>query len=117
MKNFKTFQRQKRHVRILARMTGTASRPRLTVYRSLKFHYATLVDDQKHKVLLSVSDAAKTAKVKGKKSDRAKEVGKLLAKKALEKGIQSCIFDRAGYKYHGRVKMVAEGAREGGLKF
>lgn len=96
-------------------MKGTIECPRLVIYRSLKYHHAQLVDDASHKVILGASDSR--LKLKGKKSDRAKELGKLLGKKAIEKGITSCVFDRAGYKYHGRVKALADGAREAGLKF
>lgn len=115
MKNSKVLQREKRHRRIRARITGTASRPRLVVFRSLKKNYAQLIDDAKGHVLLSASDHSfvKT----GNKSERAKKVGAELAKKALEKGITACVFDRSGYQYHGRVKALAEGAREAGLKF
>lgn len=115
MKSTKSLQRAKRHRRIRSREKGTKDCPRLVVYRSLKFNYAELVDDRAHKVLLGATD--RNLKVKGTKVERAKEVGKIIAKKALEKGIQKCIFDRAGYKYHGRVKALAEGAREAGLKF
>lgn len=96
-------------------MEGTAERPRLVVTRSLRYNYAQLFDDTARKVLLGMTD--KKTGVKGTKTERAKALGKLLAKQALEKGIKQCIFDRAGYKYHGRVKAIAEGAREGGLRF
>lgn len=99
-----------------SRVLGTKERPRLLVYRSLKHTYAQIIDDQNRKVLLGVNE--KTLKgVKGTKTERAKEVGKALAKKAVEKGITACVFDRRGYKYHGRVQAVAVGAREGGLQF
>lgn len=114
MKNLKAEKRERRHVRIRTRMTGTAERPRLVVFRSLKKNYAQLIDDTSGKVLAAASDAAVKA---GNKSQRAKTVGAELAKKALEKGVSACVFDRNGYKYHGRVKALADGAREGGLKF
>lgn len=116
MKNLKAEKRERRHVRIRARMAGTAERPRLVVFRSLKKNYAQLVDDASGKVLAAASDSVVAAK-SGTKSQRAKAVGAELAKKALEKGISACVFDRNGYKYHGRVKALADGAREGGLKF
>lgn len=101
-------------MRIRAKVSGTLERPRLVVFRSLNKNYLQLVDDSAGKVLLSASDV----KIKeGKKTDRAKKVGMELAKKAIEKGITTCVFDRNGYKYHGRVKAMADGAREGGLKF
>lgn len=121
MKPQKILRRERRHHRIRMRGVGSESKPRLVVYRSLKFNYACLVDDLSGKTLLSASDRAiknQGKKAKGlKKVDSAKQVGLALAKKALEKKISMCIFDRAGYKYHGRVKALADGAREGGLKF
>lgn len=116
MKNLKAEKRERRHIRIRARMTGTAERPRLVVFRSLKKNYAQLIDDTNGKVLAAASDSVVSAKT-GNKSQRAKAVGAELAKKALEKGISTCVFDRNGYKYHGRVKALADGARESGLKF
>lgn len=97
-------------------MLGTKERPRLLVFRSLKHTYAQIIDDQNHKVLFGVDESTMKG-LKGTKSIRAKEVGKLIAKKAVEKGITACVFDRRGYKYHGRVQAVATGAREGGLSF
>ncbi len=111
----KTLQRKKRHNRIRSKMHGTNDCPRLIVYRSLKFNYAQLINDDKNICILGVSDL----KIKDKKSRtaKAKMIGQELAKKALEKKIAACVFDRNGYKFHGRVKGIAEGAREGGLKF
>lgn len=114
MKNFKKAQRAKRHARIRAVISGTAQRPRLVVFRSLKKNYAQLVDDSTGKVLTFANDASVK---QGTKTSRAHTVGVELAKKALEKGIKACVFDRNGYKYHGRVSALASGAREGGLKF
>jgi large subunit ribosomal protein L18 len=108
--------RTARKRRIRAKISGTAKIPRLNVYRSLKHLFAQLIDDTAGKTLVSASDFEIKAK-KGKKSDKAKEVGLLIAKKALDKKISEVVFDRAGFKYHGRVKAVADGAREGGLKF
>lgn len=111
----KTTNRDARHDRIRAKVNGTAEKPRLVIYRSLNNHYAQLVDDVKHVTIVSCSDLQ--VKAKGSKSERAKTVGMELAKLAKEKNITACVFDRNGYKYHGRVKAIAEGAREGGLKF
>ncbi len=112
-------QRLKRHIRL--HLSGTTERPRLTVFRSLKHVYAQIVDDSSGKTLLSVSDISKELKeqfkeVKGQKA-RAQQVGKLAAQKAIEKNIKQVVFDRNGYLYHGVVKAMADGAREGGLKF
>lgn len=108
-------KRIRRHRRIRARVSGSASKPRLCVFRSGSHIYAQLVDDLKSKTLVSAS----SLKMKGQKNkiDEAKEVGKTLAKFALEKKIAKVVFDRGGYQYHGRVKALAEGAREAGLKF
>ena len=111
----KELNRKSRHIRIRAKVNGSTERPRLVIYRSLNNHYAQLVDDSKHVTILSCDDLK--LKLKGSKSERAKQVGAALAKLAQEKKITMCVFDRNGYKYHGRVKAVAEGAREGGLKF
>jgi len=111
----KILAKHRRHIRIKARMRGTATCPRLVVFRSNKRIYAQLVDDEARKTLVSASDIKNAAVVK--KTESARKVGLELAKKAIEKGIERCVFDRAGYKYHGRVKSLAEGAREGGLKF
>lgn len=99
-------------------MSGTSKRPRLCVFRSHQHIYAQLIDDEKGKTIVVASDNAKTRPGKRQsKIDKSKEIGKLIAKKALEKKIEKVVFDRGGYKYHGRVKALAEGAREGGLKF
>lgn len=106
--------RQRRHIRIRSRVSGTATKPRLVVFRSLKNISAQLIDDVASKTLFSSStlkDKKKSATIA-----TAKEVGLELAKIAQEKKIKSCVFDRNGYKFHGKVKAVAEGAREGGLK-
>lgn len=106
-------RRQRRHLRVRRKVVGTAERPRLVVYRSLKHMYAQLVDDAAGRTLLSVTDQA----LAGKKSDKSAEVGRRLAARAKEAGVTRVVFDRAGYQYHGRVKAVADGAREGGLEF
>lgn len=107
-------KRYKRHKKIRAKIKGTAKVPRLCVFRSNKHIYGQLIDDEKARTILSVNNKA----VKGKnRIDSAKEVGKLLAQKAVEKKYKKVVFDRGGYRYHGRVKALAEGAREEGLKF
>ena len=106
--------RLRRHKRVRKTISGTAERPRLNVYRSLKNIYAQIIDDTTGTTLVSASSLDMEA---GGNKDAAKEVGALIAKKALEKGINEVVFDRGGYIYHGRVASLAEGAREGGLKF
>lgn len=111
-------RRYRRHLRVRQHLAGTAERPRLVVYRSLKHIYAQLVDDTSGKPLLGVSDTSEGVAVDGSgKVARAKAVGTLIARKAKDAGIAKVVFDRAGYQYHGRIKAVAEGAREGGLEF
>ncbi|MBI1971322.1 MAG: 50S ribosomal protein L18 [Candidatus Wildermuthbacteria bacterium] len=105
--------RTQRHKRIRARVKGTKERPRLAVFRSNKHLYASLINDETHEVLFSASDLALPPKTK----DIAQEVGKLIAQKAMGKNIKKVVFDRAGYKYHGKVKALAESAREQGLVF
>jgi len=110
----KQVKRAKIHRKIRARVSGTVLRPRLSVFKSGKHMYAQLIDDDKAKVLVAVSDVNIK---KGTKTIHAMEVGKLIAKEALARKIESVVFDRGGFVFHGRVKAVAEGAREGGLKF
>ena len=131
-------KRYRRHRRVRAKISGTIKLPRFCVFRSSKHIYGQLIDDEKGKTILSSSDLElKKSKVKSPKSKiqiknkktkdiqkplsgkiaTAYEVGQLLAKKAIEKKIEKIVFDRGGYKYHGRIKALAEGAREGGLKF
>lgn len=110
----KNQHRTQRHHRIRSRVSGVAEKPRLIVFRSIRFTYAQLVDDLTGKTLVAAHDMA--AK-KGTKLERASEVGKEIAEKAVKAGITTCVFDRNGYKYHGRVQALADGAREGGLKF
>ena len=117
--------RKKRHRSLRKRITGTADRPRLVIFRSTRHIYAQVVDDLARKTVVAASDVPpKKAEKKGdgegltgKKAERAKQVGALVAKLCLEKGIKQVVFDRAGYKYHGRVSAVAAGAREAGLEF
>ena len=107
-------RRFKRHLRVRNKVSGTAERPRLVVFRSLKHIYAQLVDDVANRTLATVSDLGLE---QGKKAERASAVGKMIAERAKTAGITRVVFDRAGYRYHGRVKAVADGAREGGLEF
>jgi large subunit ribosomal protein L18 len=109
--------RLRRHRRVRGKVSGTAERPRLAVFRSNRGIAAQLIDDTSGKTLAAASwlDAKKS--FKGSKSDQAVEVGKLLAEAAKKAGVESVVFDRAGYLYHGRVKALANAAREGGLKF
>ena len=111
----KIYKRGLRHARVRSRITGSHERPRLSVFRANKHIYAQLIDDNSGKTLASASSLG--VKAKGKKSDIAKEVGKAVATQALSKNIKTVKFDRGGYAYHGRVKALAEGAREGGLEF
>lgn len=105
--------RKRRHLKIAAKVRGTKDRPRLVVFRSNTNIYAQLIDDDAKKTIASSSDIKMK---KEKKMDKAKKVGLEVAKKAVELKITTCVFDRNGYKYHGRVKEIADGAREGGLK-
>ena len=110
--------RYRRHLRVRKKVAGTAERPRLVVFRSLKHIYAQLVNDDLGVTLLGVGDTSEGIQVEGKgKVGKAKAVGKLLAAKAKTAGMTRVVFDRAGYRYHGRVQAVADGAREGGLEF
>ena len=132
---YKSEARKKRHRSLRKRVVGTAERPRLAVFRSAKHIYAQVIDDEQKKTIVATSDqkvdksaaparqegakegAKDGDKVVGAKQVRAKQVGTLIAQKCKEKGIEQVVFDRAGYKYHGRVSALAEGAREAGLKF
>lgn len=114
----KVIRRQKLRWRIRARVKGTPQSPRLSVFRSNKDIYAQLIDDTTGVTLASASSRQKDiAGTSGPKVEKAAAVGKALAAKALALGLEGCVFDRGGYLYHGRVKAVADGAREGGLKF
>lgn len=110
-------QRLKRHVRVRAKISGTAERPRLCVYRSLNNIQAQVIDDVAGVTLAAASSLEKSFGANGGNKEAAKQVGKLIAERALTKGITEVVFDRGGYVYHGRVLELAEGAREGGLKF
>ncbi len=111
-------KRIRRHKRVRSKVFGTAKVPRLCLFRSVKHIYAQLIDDEKGKTLASVKDLEIKQKTKTNgKISLAKEVGKLIAEKGIQKKIKKVVFDRGGYKYHGRVKALAEAARQGGLKF
>lgn len=117
----KNENRNRIKVHIRKKVTGTAERPRLTIFRSLKHVYAQIIDDTANKTLVSVSDISKDLKndfggIKGQKNI-SKKVGELVARKAASANIKEVVFDRNGYLYHGVVKAMADGAREGGLKF
>ena len=119
MRKIKTRDRGK--IKIRKRIEGSEQKPRLAVYRSLNNIYAQLIDDSSGKTIVAVSSLSKDLQedlksAKGK-IDKSKIVGNFLAKKALEKNVKKVVFDRSGYKYHGRVKAIADGAREGGLDF
>lgn len=110
--------RQRIHTRIRRRIAGTAERPRLAVFRSLKHIYAQLIDDTKGHTIVSASSHEKNSPVgNGGNLAGAKALGKVIAERALEKGVKKVVFDRGGYLFHGRVKAVAEAAREAGLEF
>ena len=113
--------RERRHRRVRAKISGTAQRPRLNVFRSSAHIYAQVIDDTRGHTLAAASDLEETVRERAgegaTKSARAKTVGEVIAERAKEAGIEAVLFDRGGFLYHGRVKAVADGAREGGLKF
>ena len=110
--------RQRRHVRVRNKVEGTAARPRLCVYRSLKHISAQIIDDDAGRTLVSADSREKSFTTRpGRNRQAAKELGKLVAQRSLENGVSSVIFDRNGFRYHGRVQALAEAAREEGLKF
>ena len=113
----KNIARLKRHKRVRGKISGTAACPRLNVYRSTNNIYAQIIDDVKGITLCSASSLDKDFEGTGGNKEAAKKVGLAIAKAAADKGISEVVFDRGGYIYHGRVKELAEGAREGGLKF
>ncbi len=113
-------QRIRRHQRVRKKVAGTKDRPRLNVFRSLNQIYVQVIDDDSGQTLVSASslEAALKSKLKGKsKTDQARIVGEEVAKRAKKEGLKQVVFDRGGYRYHGRVRALAEGAREGGLEF
>ena len=110
-------QRLKRHKRVRAKISGTPETPRLDVFRSEKHIYAQIIDDVAGNTLVAASSVEKDFEGLGSNKEAARKVGKLVAERAVAKGIEEVVFDRGGYIYHGRVQELAEGAREGGLKF
>ena len=113
----KKANREKRHLRVRKKVSGTAERPRLSVFKSEKNIYAQVIDDVNGVTLVAASSLDKDFSAKGGNKEGAKLVGELIAKKAVAKGINEVVFDRGGYIYHGRVKELAEAAREAGLQF
>lgn len=116
-KTNRKFERTRRHIRVRRKISGTAERPRLCVYRSNTNIYAQVIDDVAGKTLVSASTLDKEVKTKKANKEAAKEIGSLIAKRAKEAKISNVVFDRGGYIYHGVVKELAEAAREGGLEF
>ena len=116
-KTDRKMERKRRHLRVRRKVSGTAERPRLCVYRSNTNLYVQIIDDAAGKTLVSSSTLDKDIKTKHANKEAAKEIGTAIAKKALEKNIKTVVFDRGGYIYHGVVKELAEAAREGGLNF
>ncbi len=116
-KTDRKMERTRRHLRVRRKISGTAERPRLCVYRSNTNLYVQVIDDVAGNTLVSASTLDKDVKTKKANKEAAKELGALIAKKALDKKIDTVVFDRSGYIYHGVVKELAEAAREGGLKF
>jgi large subunit ribosomal protein L18 len=113
----KEARRKKIKTRIRGKISGTAERPRLSIYRSNKEIYAQLINDESGVTIAAASSRDKEFTRSGNKTEQSKAVGQMIAQKAVEKGVSSVVFDRGGYLYHGRVKAIADGAREGGLKF
>jgi len=119
-KKNRSIARERRHIRVRKHLSGTTERPRLNVFKSLSGIYAQVIDDVQGNTLISASSVDKELreKVKGmKKLEQAKAIGKAIAERAKSKGISSVVFDRGGFRYVGRVKALADGAREGGLQF
>ena len=116
-KNSKQQHRTFRHKRIRAKISGTAERPRVSVFKSNQHVFVQFIDDDTNKTILSSKIVSgKKSKINGSKVEKAVKVGEMLAEKAKEAGIKEAIFDRGGFKYHGRIKAVAEGLRKGGIK-
>lgn len=116
-KTDRKMERARRHLRVRTKISGTASRPRLCVYRSNNNLFVQVIDDTCGNTIVSASTLDKEIKVKHSNKEAAKEVGNLIAKRAIEKNIDTVVFDRSGYIYHGVIKTLAEAAREAGLKF
>ena len=114
----KQLNRQRRHRRVRARIIGTKDRPRVSVFKSNKHIFIQFIDDEANKTVLSSKVISnKKSKVKGTKTDKAVKIGEMIAEKANKAGIKEVVFDRGGFKYHGRIKAVAESLRKGGIKF
>lgn len=116
-KEAKSISRERRHARVRTKISGTAECPRLCIFRSNKGIYTQVIDDVAGKTLAAASTLDKEVKTKASNIESAKEVGSLIAKRAIKAGIKTVVFDRGGYQYHGKVKALAEAAREGGLEF
>lgn len=116
-KGDKKFKRVRRHIRVRKKVTGTSERPRLSVYRSEKNIYAQIIDDVNKVTLVAASSLDKAFEGNTWNTEAAKKVGEMIAKKAIDKGIKTVVFDRGGYIYHGRVQALADAAREAGLDF
>ncbi len=116
-KTDRKMERARRHLRVRRKISGTSERPRLCVYRSNSNLYVQIIDDIARNTLVSCSTLDKNVKTKHANKEAAKEIGAMIAKKALEKNIETVVFDRGGYIYHGVIKELAEAARQGGLKF
>jgi len=110
-------RRKRIHKRVRRKLRGTATKPRLNIFRSNRFIYCQLIDDDASHTLVAASSREPDFTAKGTPKEIAREVGKLIAQRAKDKGIEDVKFDRSGYLYHGRIRELAEGAREGGLKF
>jgi large subunit ribosomal protein L18 len=117
MKFSREGRRKRIHYRIRKKVRGSVEKPRLAIYRSNKEIYAQIIDDVNGNTIVSASSRDKACNASGSKSEIAKEVGKIVAERCLSKDINTVVFDRGGYLYHGRVKALADGAREGGLQF
>ncbi len=117
MRGTRTDARRRRHLRVRKRVEGSAARPRLAIYRSNRYIYAQVIDDLSGRTVAAASSQEKSMRKKTLSIDTAAEVGKLVAARASEAGIKTVVFDRGGFPYHGRVKALADAAREGGLKF
>jgi len=113
----KDARRRRIHTRIRGRVKGSQERPRLAVFRSLKHIYAQLIDDRAGRTIVSASSSEKNASANGGNLAGAKEIGKLIAERAKAEGVKQVVFDRGGYLYHGRIKALADAAREAGLEF
>lgn len=116
-KTNRKLERERRHIRVRRKISGTSECPRLCVYRSNSNIYAQIIDDVKGETIVSASTLDKAVKIKKSNKEAAKEVGTLIAKRAIEKNIKNVVYDRGGYIYHGIVKELAEAAREAGLEF